>query len=242
MFNSIQLENLLVIDIETVPAVPKLEFLSPAMQELWHQKEGKNCAEGTSLQDHYFDRAGIFAEFGKIVCISAGYFNFNKDNYRLNFRVKSFYGKDECALLEGFAELLNLYFNKPELHLICGHNIREFDIPYICRRMLINGCLLPRILDISGRKPWEVNFLDTLQLWKFGDFKNYTSLKLLAEIFNIPTPKDDIDGSEVGKVFWEEDNLERIAVYCQKDVLTVAQLVLKFKGMPMLEPEDVFML
>ena len=239
MLTHIPLENILVIDIETVPQVPELRMLSPEMQELWELKEGRNCPEELTPQQHYFNRAGIFAEFGKIICVSAGYFRFNRDNGHFNFRIKSFFGKDECKLLEDFNELLNLYYNKPDIHIIAGHNIKEFDIPYMCRRMLINGCMLPKLLDISGRKPWETNFLDTLHLWRFGDYKNYTSLRLMAALFHIPTPKDDIDGSEVALVYWHNDDLERIVHYCQKDVHTVAQLILKFKGMPLLEPQDI---
>lgn len=234
MLDHIKLQNILVIDIETVPAIPELRMLSDEMQDLWELKEGRNCPDDLMPQQHYFNRAGIFAEFGKIICISAGVFHYDKESEKLQLRIKSFHGKDEYALLQQFCELLNIYFNNPGVHTFSGHNIKEFDIPYLCRRMLVNGCILPKLLDISGRKPWEVNFVDTLQLWKFGDYKNYVSLRLLAAIFGIPTPKDDIDGSDVGSVYWEDDDLPRIVEYCQKDVLTSAQLLLKFKGMPLL--------
>ena len=123
--------------------------------------------------------------------------------------------------------------------MLSGHNIKEFDVPYVCRRMLVNGIKLPNILNIFGKKPWEVLNIDTMDLWKFGDYKSYTSLKLLAALFGIATPKDDIDGSDVGKVFWIDNDLERIVTYCQKDVLTVAQLLLKFKGLPLLDDDQV---
>jgi 3'-5' exonuclease len=152
--------------------------------------------------------------------------------------VKSFASHDEVALLNDFAGLLNTYFNRPD-HLLCGHNGKEFDFPYIARRMLIHGIMLPRILDIAGKKPWEVNHLDTMQMWKFGDYKSYTSLKLLAHVFGLPTPKDDIDGSQVGAVYWQEKDLNRIVRYCEKDVVTLAQVYLKMKQIPVLTDTEI---
>lgn len=240
MLDHVVLENLLVIDVETAPVEPKLESLPKAMQVAWESKASKHRKEDVAPQDYFFERAAIFAEFGRIVCISVGYFlKDNESTDKLNFRIKSFSGREERPILDGFMELLNHpHFNKPEIGL-AGHNIKEFDVPYICRRALVNGLTLPRILDISGRKPWETNFVDTMNLWKFGDYKNYTSLALLTSLFGLPTPKDDIDGSEVGAVFWHEDDVDRITRYCQKDVLAVAQLLLRFKGMPVLDNEDV---
>ena len=239
MLNHVVLQNLLVIDIETAPVVPELESLPTVMQNAWERKVGKQRPEDVTPQEHFFNRAGIFAEFGKIVCISVGYFLDDKNTGKLNSRIKSFSGREEKPILEGFFELLNHQrFNTPEIGL-AGHNIKEFDVPYICRRALVNGLILPKILDISGRKPWETNFVDTMNLWKFGDYKNYTSLALLASLFGLPTPKDDIDGSEVGTVFWHQDDVDRITRYCQKDVLAVAQLLLHFKGMPVLDDQDV---
>lgn len=155
-----------------------------------------------------------------------------------SFRLKSFYGNDEKNLLVEFSSLLNKHYNKKE-SLLCAHNGKEFDYPFIARRILINGLKIPALLNIAGKKPWEVNLLDTMELWKFGDYKNFTSLNLLAAIFNIPTPKDDIDGSDVSRVYYEENNLDRIASYCQKDVLTVAQVFLKFKGEQLIEESQV---
>lgn len=239
MLNDVFLRNLLVIDIETVPVVPDLHDLPCEMQHAWEQKEGRHCPEDLTPQQHFFNRAGIFAEFGKIICISAGIFTEDRESGKLSFRIKSYAGKKEETVIESFFELLNLYYNNPKIHSIAGHNIREFDVPYICRRALVNGLRLPKLLDIHGKKPWEINFTDTLQLWKFGDYKNYTSLRLLTALFGIDTPKDDIEGSEVGHVYWNLDDLPRIVAYCQKDVLAVAQLLLRFKGLPGLEKEDV---
>lgn len=240
MLDRIKLENLLVIDVETAPVVPEFESLPKAMQDAWESKAKKHRPEDVTPKDYFFKRAAIFAEFGRIVCISVGYFL--KDNTiddELNFRIKSFSGREEKPILEGFIELLNHpHFNTPEIAL-AGHNIKEFDVPYICRRALVNGLMFPKVLDISGRKPWETSFVDTMNLWKFGDYKNFTSLAVLSSLFGLPTSKDDIDGSEVGSVFWHQDDVDRITRYCQKDVLAVAQLLLRFKGMPVLDNENV---
>jgi DNA polymerase elongation subunit (family B) len=172
----------------------------------------------------FYGRAGIWAEFGKIICISVGIFTGGKNT---GLRVKSFASHDEKELLEQFSALL---LSQPPVLILCAHNGKEFDFPYICRRMLINGVKIPSQLEISGKKPWEINHLDTMELWKFGDYKNYTSLSLLTAIFNIPTPKDDIDGSMVGHVYWVDNDLDRIAIYCEKDVVATAQLLRRYRG------------
>lgn len=231
MLDDFKLEHILFLDIETVPARNQFSELDEVMQELWAAKamqrypnEGKSPAE-------LYRHAAIFAEFGKVICISCGFFK-AQDSDRI-FRIKSFSGDDEKKLLSDFAQLLNMSFQKKD-HKLCAHNGKEFDYPYLSRRMLIWGIKLPAILDTAGKKPWEVNHLDTMELWKFGDYKSYTSLKLLTHIFNIPTPKDDIDGSMIRDVYYEEKNTARIVTYCQKDVVAVARLYLKFKG------EDIF--
>ena len=233
MLNNIPLESVLFLDIETVPAYPAFEMVPERFRKLWEKKAktlgGKN--EDQTAEDLY-PRAGIYAEFGKIVCVSCGFIN------GIEIRLKSFYGDDEKILLEEFAQMLQQHYNRPE-SLLCGHNGKEFDFPYLARRMLVHGIELPYILDLAGKKPWEVRHLDTLELWKFGDFKHYTSLELLAALFDIPTPKDDIDGSQVAHVYWEEKDLERIAVYCQKDVLTTIQLFRRYQGLPLIKEEFV---
>lgn len=236
------LEKILFLDIETVPAYSRFEELPDRLQEQWSVKVEKTkarmpdrYAEEDSVADIYMKDAAIFAEFGKVVCVSVGYI------YDLmgeqHFKLKSFYNDDEHVLLNEFATLLNNW-DKPD-RTLCGHNIKEFDIPYTARRMLINGIQLPKILNIAGKKPWEVQFLDTLELWKFGDFKNFTSLNLLTAVFNIPTPKDDIDGSQVGSVYYETGDLKRIATYCEKDVVATAQVFLKIKGMDLIEEDCI---
>jgi uncharacterized protein YprB with RNaseH-like and TPR domain len=228
MLDSIKLSNVLFLDIETVPLVYNYQDLDPTMRPLWDTRF-RFIPEGPESQ---YKKAGIFAEFAKVICISVGYFN-GRD-----FRIKSFYGHEEKIILQDFAALLNKHFNRKD-HLLCAHNGKEFDFPFLCRRMLINGIKLPKTLNLSGKKPWEINHLDTMELWKFGDYKNYTSLNLLAAIFQIPTPKDDIDGSDVARVYWEDRDLERIVTYCCKDVLTVAQLLLRFMGEALIEEKDI---
>ena len=233
MLNDLRLENVLFLDIETVPASSEFNDLTDEEKKLWEKKAEilrRNDPETTA--DELYSRAGIYSEFGKIICISCGFANGKE------FRIKSFYGDDESILLEEFAHMLNKHYDT-ERYLLCGHNGKEFDFPYISRRMLINGIKLPNILNIAGKKPWEIRHLDTMELWKFGDFKHFTSLELLASVFKIPTPKDDIDGSMVGYVYWKENDLKRIVTYCQKDVLTVAQLLRRYLGLPLINDADV---
>jgi DNA polymerase elongation subunit (family B) len=245
MLNHVDIVNVLFLDIETVSGHRHYEDLTDEFKKLWQNKAksvlrkyDEPITEEEAIAS-YTESAGIFAEFGKICCISVGIIARNEQG-EMKVRLKSYANHDEKKLLEDFAGLLNNHFNNPNRHYFCGHNIKEFDIPYICRRMLIHQMQLPKLLDISGKKPWDLNYmLDTLTLWKFGDFKNYTALKVLTACFGIPSPKDDIDGSEVGRVYWEEDNLERIAIYCEKDVLAVVQLLLKYKLMPLLKDEAV---
>ncbi len=236
MLNNIRLEDILFLDIETVPQYPDFEQLDDISQELWMLKATSFCKEGQTPAEVY-QRAGIYAEFGKIVCISVGFIHHLPDG-KLAFRLKSCFNHHEPELLKEFAETISRFAMQHSLQL-CAHNGKEFDFPYIARRMLINGITLPDILNIAGKKPWEVSFLDTMELWRFGDYKSYTSLKLLTHIFGIPSPKDDIDGSQVAEIFWNEKDLLRIVRYCEKDVLAIAQLLLRYKGLDIITPENV---
>jgi uncharacterized protein YprB with RNaseH-like and TPR domain len=229
MLENYKLSNILFLDVETAPVIYKYNDLSENIRQLWDSKFRYSASESPESQ---YKKAGVYAEFAKVICISVGFFN------EKEFRIKSFYHEDEKQLLKDFAGLLNKHFNRKE-HLLCAHNGKEFDFPFLCRRMLINGVKLPKTLNLAGKKPWEVQHIDTMELWKFGDYKNFTSLNLLAHIFNIPTPKDDIDGSDVARVYWEEKNIQRIVTYCQKDVLTVARLLLRFMGEPLIEEKQV---
>jgi DNA polymerase elongation subunit (family B) len=235
MLERIDLKKLLVIDIETVPQYAGYNELPQAWKELWAKKMQRELKEGLTA-DGLYQRAGIYAEFGKIICICAGFFY--EEGNTLSFKVKAFYGDDEKQLLSGFNELLNKSYNTPE-HVLCGHNSREFDFPYIARRCLVNDLPIPPVLDNAGKKPWEVQHIDTLDLWKFGDYKSFSSLDLLAAVFGIESPKGDMDGSMVWSAYWIDKNIERIKTYCMKDVVTVAQLLLKFKGMDLLKKENV---
>jgi hypothetical protein len=234
---NIALDQLLLLDIETTPAVASFSELPEALQHLWMEKITKIAPETADGASDYSERAGIYAEFGKVICISAGYFTIENNRYQL--RIKSIFDDDERVVLSGFLDLVNRFCARHPRFLFAGHNIREFDIPYICRRSVIHQLSLPPCLQLHGFKPWEVPMLDTLHLWRFGDYKNYTSLKLLTTILGIPTPKDDIDGSMVASVYWQQHDLPRIAAYCQKDVVAVGQLLQRFKGVPILKEEDI---
>ncbi|MBO6515680.1 MAG: 3'-5' exonuclease [Bacteroidia bacterium] len=235
MLDNLKLESVLVLDIETVPAQPNFDALDDRWKKLWSHKAQYLTSEEQGPEEIY-NRAGIYAEFGKVVCISVGvFFHQGAD---LHFKIKSFYGHDEKEVLTDFCNLLNTRFTSPG-QALCGHNGKEFDFPFLSRRILTNGLKLPFLLNTAGKKPWEVNHIDTMQLWKFGDYKSYTSLDLLAALFDVPTPKDDIDGSMVYQVYYEENDLERIKEYCQKDIVTLANVLLRFKGMEILGPTQV---
>ena len=233
MLENIDLQQVLVLDVETVPQYPSFKELPAEYQQLWDQKTRFQRRDGETAAEFY-SRGGILAEFGKIICISVGIFS--KKTETLSLRVKSFYGDDEKEVIQSFIDLLN---KQSDSLILCAHNGKEFDFPYLCRRMLINGLQIPVQLNIHGKKPWEIMHLDTMDLWKFGDYKNYTSLNLLAAVFNIPSPKDDIDGSMVHKVYWEDNDIERIRIYCEKDVITTAQILLKFKSLAALSTDQI---
>ena len=242
MLDFIELPNILFFDIETVPAKPNFTDLNETWQELWKIKARsilkKAKDEDVSDEDaaKTYESAGIYAEFGQIVCISVGIFTRDKATGELKTHLKSYASADEAELLRGFADMLRSKYDNYERdrRFLCGHNIKEFDVPYICRRMMLHQLPLPKILDVAGKKPWETKqFLDTMELWKFGDNKAYTSLKLLAAAFDIPSPKDDIDGSQVRGIFYDDNDVERIARYCEKDVVATMHLMLRFKLLPM---------
>lgn len=235
MIDKIVLSNILFLDIETVPQNEFFSDLDIEAQELYAEKTQYQRKEEFSPEEFY-ERAGIWAEFGKIICISVGYFTIK--NGERQFRTKSIVG-DEKNLLEEFNDLINTHFSNPAF-VFCGHNIKEFDIPYLCRRMLINSVQIPGKLQLFGKKPWEIPHLDTLELWKFGDYKHYTSLKLLTYVLGIPSPKEDIDGSEVRDVYYNEQNITRIAKYCERDVVAVAQVLLRLRNEAILNDNEIF--
>jgi DNA polymerase elongation subunit (family B) len=234
MLQKIPLHKILFLDIETVPQFPNFSQLDEKTKQLYSQKTKFLQKDNTISSDELYERAGIYAEFGKIICISVGYIH--EGNLGEQIRLKSFSNEDEEILLEAFVKLLE---ENPQFSILCGHNAKEFDFPYICRRLLIHGITLPTVLDIAGKKPWEINHLDTMELWKFGDYKAYTSLALLCHIFKIPTPKDDISGEDVARVYYEEKNLERIKVYCEKDVVALIQLLRKMMGKSLIKEDKI---
>jgi len=216
-------EQILFLDIETVPQFPSYDAVPETWQHLWNKKANLIRRKDDDADDNLYDRAGIYAEFGKIICISVGYIT----GAGAEIRIKSFSGDDEKTLLQEFADVFE---KSSRFAFLCAHNGKEFDFPYICRRMLVNGLAIPKILNLSGKKPWEVAHFDTMELWKFGDYKSFVSLDLLSAIFGIPTPKDDIDGSEVYGVYYKDHNLPRIVSYCEKDVLTLMKVFYKLHG------------
>jgi uncharacterized protein YprB with RNaseH-like and TPR domain len=228
--------NILFLDIETVPQFPSYAEVPEAGRALWELKAKSLLRNETDTAETIYPRTGIYAEFGKIVCISCGYIQGSGSSKRII--IKSFAGHDEKIILHEFSQMISKWSSEPGKFL-CAHNGKEFDFPYLCRRMIINELPLPAALNHAGKKPWEVNYLDTMELWKFGDYKNFTSLNLLAYILGIPTPKDDIDGSMVWQVYWQEKNLDRIITYCQKDVVTVAQVLLRMRGEALIHQENI---
>ena len=235
--------NLMLIDIETVPQAPSFDELNEEWRSLWEEKVQRVLPENISAAEFYPQRAGVMAEFAKIICICIGYFI--KEGNAYLFRLRSFYGDDESILLQEFITTLNQIQGDNSNRSFTGHNIKEFDIPFICRRLLVNNMAIPAYLDFQNMKPWETNIIDTFQYWRFGDYKQYTSLKLLAAVLGLPSPKDDIDGSMVAGVYWskapgeKEKNLERIVTYCQKDVITTGNIILRFKNLPALSDEQI---
>ena len=240
----VPLQNILFLDIETAPQYPSFDALPEQWKELWSTKaEVIGRHQENATPDSLYNRAGIYAEFGKIICISCGFIHGRGATKRLV--LKSFCQDDEKILLYEFSEMLNKWTAENNKFL-CAHNGKEFDFPYLCRRMTILGLKIPAILQVAGKRPWEVPFLDTMELWKFGDYKSYTSLHLLSHVLGIPSSKDDMDGSMVCDVYWrgqsqedKEQSLFRIATYCQKDVVNAAQVYLRLQGEELVQLENI---
>ncbi len=237
-----QLHNTLFIDIETVSQFDSFSSVPDAIKPFWLKKaktlnKDFNFDDEEALSNFYKDRAAIYAEFGKIICISIGFLS-----KKGNLRIKTIANQDEKILLEELISLLENHYYDTKQHFVCGHNVKEFDIPYLCRRMIINNLKLPSIFDIMSKRPWQTDYiLDTMDLWRFGDYKSYTSLDLLCTILNIESPKSDLDGSKVGKAYWEEDRINDIMEYCSKDVQSSVFVLLKLTQlMPIDEIETEF--
>lgn len=237
MLDHLKLNRILFLDIETVPQVEKFSDLDEDFQQLWEKKSAFMRERKELDLEQSYESAGIYAEFGKVICISVGFMVKKADTW--TYRTTSFCSEDEKKVLTDFSEVVNSFY-KSEDNRLCAHNGKEFDFPYIARRMVVHGLPIPYLLNTHGKKPWETNHLDTMELWKFGDYKHYTALNLLARILDIPTPKDDIDGSMVREVYYRDKDLERIENYCSKDAMTVAQVLLRFMRMPLLKEENVY--
>ncbi|HKL67418.1 MAG TPA: 3'-5' exonuclease [Bacteroidales bacterium] len=235
LLKDIKPSRILFLDIETVPMVASYDEMPENLRALWDKKSSYFRSDDESADD-VFSRAGIYSEFGKIVCISVG-FIIEREN-GMSLRLKSFFGHDEKALLEDFAVMIN-NFSTGRDTMLCAHNGKEFDYPFIARRMLISGISIPAVLDNAGKKPWEINLLDTMELWKFGDYKHFTSLELIASLLGVPTPKDDIDGSMVADVYYREKDIARIARYCEKDVVALTQVFLRFRNDRLIDPSGI---
>jgi hypothetical protein len=236
MLSHIPLNRILFLDIETVPEQYKFNDLEPRAMDLWTAKTRWIQEREQKSPEEIYERAGIYAEFAKIICISLGYFN-EQDGER-SFRLTSLYGHEEKGILQSLTALLKKFFRDRDA-LLCAHNGKEFDFPFIARRFIINGLKLPDVVDLAGKKPWEVQHLDTMDLWKFGDYKHYTSIDLLTHCLGIPSPKSDITGADVARVYYEDQDLERIKEYCERDVVSIAQVMLKFKNLTLLEEKEM---
>jgi DNA polymerase elongation subunit (family B) len=229
-----QLGSLLFLDIETASTTESFESLDPRLQQEWIRKEKYMRSENPDPEpgSFFFDRAGIHAEFGKIICIGVGYFQVKKRDKKLLFRSKIFASEEEKEILMEMKALL-----ERKKWILCAHNGKEFDFPYLCRRMLIHGISLPEPLQLAGKKPWELRHVDTMDLWKFGDYKHYTRLELLAGVFGITSSKESIDGSEVNASYYQEKNIEKIKAYCLRDVEVTARIYLALH--PQQDPFEV---
>jgi len=234
------LDQIFFVDIETSAIKRSYQELAPRLQNLWSIKGNqinKYSPAEKSVEELYLNKAGIFAEFAKVICISIGYFDIEKKRIK-SFRAKSIYGEDEVQVLKSFNRIVKKHFNKPKSQFICGHNIKEFDIPFLCRRMIIQNIKIPRILDLKNKKPWEVKqLIDTLHLWRFGDYKHYTSLDLLAAVLELPSPKEEVDGSQIHDLYWNKKDFSSIFNYCERDVFTTAKVYLRLMQIDF--PEDL---
>lgn len=223
------LYKILYLDIETVPLNRKFEDL-PVHDQILFEKKTRFQRKGSLLPSEYYKNAGIWAEFGKIICISTVYIRKKEKDAELV--LKSFYGHKEHQVLQEFNTYLKQNFNSSS-HLLCAHNGKEFDFPYLARRMIINRIPLPEILNLSGKKPWQIRHVDTMDLWKFGDYKHYSSLDLLTSVLGVPSPKTDLTGGDVSKVYYEKQDLKRIVQYCERDAISVLRVYLRLKGITM---------
>ena len=232
------LKNLLFLDIETVSCVPGYQGLDEQLRLLWDKKAAVlGATEPQAISELFFEKAAIYAEFGKVVAIGLGYITFD-DHEEPMLHIKGLSNHDEKALLQTLWEFLEAKCQQASWRL-CAHNGKEFDFPYLCRRMLVHGIPLPQVLNIAGKKPWEVNHLDTMEMWKFGDKKSFTSLDLLAALFKVKSSKGLMDGSKVNHCYYVDNDLDKITAYCMQDVVVTAQIFLNLHCWGAIKPENV---
>jgi len=243
VYPSTQLRRILFLDIETASSEASFEELTDSIKEHWKKKARRhvNSEEYPYFDDDleaiYQDKAAIHAEFARVVCISVGFIIQHED--QLALRIKTFVHEDEAILLQTFAELLDKHYYDKHNQFLCGHNIKEFDVPFICRRMMIHGIKLPNLLNIAGHKPWQTHhLLDTMEMWKYGDYKHYTSLDLLCEVLGVPTSKTDMNGAQVSRAFWD-GRINEISQYCEEDVLATVRVYQRCVGLVQIAAEDV---
>jgi predicted PolB exonuclease-like 3'-5' exonuclease len=234
MLEHLKMDDILFLNLSTAPLAPSYAELSPLIRQLWHEKF-RYLREPDTPEKQY-EKAGLYAEFGKIICLSLGFVK-TQGNER-QMRIKSFYGHQEKELLTAFLDLLNTRFNK-KTQLLAAHNGKEFDFPFLCRRLLINQIPLPVMLDLSGKKPWEVPHIDTMDFWRFGETRHYASLELLAQLFQIPMTQARMDGKEIAQQYWKYSNWTDIVATCQADVVLTAQLLLRFRGESIIPQEQI---
>jgi len=232
-----ELRDILFLDIETVACTDNFQTLDERLKVQWSRKAGfLKREENITDEELFHQRAGIYAEFGKIICIAVGKL-YDTETGEVGLKTKVYFGHDEKIVLTEFNTMLERM--EGAVVRFCAHNGKEFDFPYMSRRMLVNGITLPSALNLSGRKPWENPHLDTMEMWKFGDYKHYTSLDLLTAIFNIPSSKSDMEGGQVNAVYYRDKNLEKIKNYCVRDVVVLTQLYLKMKGLSLIDPKNI---
>lgn len=238
MYTPAEVAKIVFFDLETASEYESLDQLAlnkPKMAELW----SKRCEylrsrfeENKDMTDEqlYEAKAALTPEFARIVCATFGRVTFIGEDP--NVIIKSYCSEHEDEVLDGIQKV----FDKFASLKFSGHNIKRFDIPMMCKRLLIHGRSLPKGLQIQNLKPWEMPFIDTSEVWSFGAWQEgFVSLELLVTAIGLETPKGDIKGEDVSRVFWQDGDTHRIAEYCQRDVFAGIQALLKLSGLPVVE-------
>lgn len=241
------------VDTETIPGYKDFNDMPEELARMYERKFGHELANNDpdkfdNFEDHYRARAALYPEFGKIVCLVIGVIFVDDKDKQEKLKLKTLCGRHEDKLLAEAAPIIDKFDS------LVGHNSKEFDFPYLCKRFYVHGIQLPQILNIAGKKPWEVSLIDTMELWRFGSFKGSTSLELFAHCLGLPSPKQDMTGADVAKVYYEmfdhmKDGelpfeaesaaIQKIGKYCQGDVVTLANCYRKLKYQSVIASENV---